>query len=127
MVDDVADEIRGDFIGFCLAPRFVDQAGQTLFAKSLQGSVEGFPRISELAADPGDEASLMAMSAQHLVFELAAILSLKEIGALEQMRLDGFFGMSHGIPIGCATMVHDNSDNVNNKLPPYENKQTTRG
>lgn len=99
LVDDVADEIRGEFIGFCLAPRFVDQAWQTLFAKSLQGPVEGFPRIAELPADPGDEAPLMAMGAQHLVFNLTPILRLKEIGALKQIRLDAFFGMSHGIPI----------------------------
>jgi hypothetical protein len=99
LVDDVTDELRGDLVGLFLPPGFVHQAGEAFSAKALQGLIESFPRVPELTTDPSDETSLMAMSAQHLVLDLAAIVWFEEVGLLKQMRLDGFLGMFHGGPL----------------------------
>jgi len=99
LVDDVTDELRGDLVGLFLPPGFVHQTGKTLPAKGLQCLVKGLPRVAELTADPSDELSLVAMGAQHLIFDLAAIVGHEEVRLLEQIRLDGFFGVFHGGPL----------------------------
>jgi hypothetical protein len=99
LVDDVTDDFRSNLVGFFLASEFIHQTVEAFSAKGLQGLVKGLPRVAEFTADPSDETSLVAMGAQHLIFDLGAVLGLEEIRVMEQMRLDGFFGMFHGGPL----------------------------
>jgi hypothetical protein len=96
LVDDVANDLRGYLVGFGFTFRLVCQACEAFSMKGFHGLVEGLPGVAELLAHLGNEASLMAVSAKHLVFDLAPVMGLKEIRVMKQCRLDSFAGSLHG-------------------------------
>ena len=90
LVDNEADDFRGNLVRLGLASGFSDQSGYSVGVECLEGQVEGLSGVAEFSADPGYESMVMAVSPEHFIFDLTRVLGVEEIRTLEQWGFDVF-------------------------------------
>ena len=85
LVDNEANDLRGNLVGFFLPCRFAGQACEPLSPESLQSLIEGFSGVTEFSTDSSNEALLIAVCAEHFVLDLGGVPGVEKIGGLEQI------------------------------------------
>lgn len=96
LINNEADDLGGNFIGFGFASGFADQSGEALRAECIEGLVERFSGVAEFCTYPGKESMLMAVCPKHLVYDLGRVFRIEEVGDVEQFGFDRFWLMLHG-------------------------------